>query len=253
MISSIYTITFTGIITPVCITTKKKKIYSGSQSSADDGITLSNKHFTKSFMLCGHLNGYLLPNLVKLSKFLAIFNCQYLSRVFPAPTHPPSHLQVEAPDSRHIRVSWAQPPQSTWQCSDIQVELQATEPPDVSPVVLDGRQTTHIFDTEANQQWNIRIRSKNSAGDSPWSQLVSARSPPIGELIVGPTITYRHGVPVITWSSKERVEDLIRAYYIEYRTFSDPQWQRHRIQVMNVLFFYEVLFLFSDLRQFNTV
>lgn len=150
---------------------------------------------------------------------------------FSAPTHPPSHLQAQAADPRHIRVNWAQPPQGTWQCSDIQVELEVTEPRGIAPVLLSGRQTTHVFDSEANQQWSIRVRTKNSAGVSPWSQLASTRTPPIGELIIGPTVTYRHGVPVLAWTSKERVDDLIQGYRIEYRTSADAAWQKHRIQV----------------------
>uniref|UniRef100_A0A915Q6K3 Fibronectin type-III domain-containing protein n=1 Tax=Setaria digitata TaxID=48799 RepID=A0A915Q6K3_9BILA len=148
-----------------------------------------------------------------------------------APTHPPSHLQVQAADSRHIRVSWAQPPQNTWQCSDIQVELGIKEPPGIAPILLNGYQTSHVLDSEANQQWSIRIRTKNSAGASPWSQIASVRTPPVGELIIGPVVSYRHGIPVLTWSGKERVDDLIQNYQIEYRTSVDAAWQRLRAQV----------------------
>ncbi|EJD74869.1 hypothetical protein LOAG_17881 [Loa loa] len=151
--------------------------------------------------------------------------------VCSAPTHPPSHLQVQAADPRHIRVSWAQPPQSTWQCNDIQVELEVTEPQRIPPVLLSGYQTSHIFDSEANQQWSVRIRTKNSAGASAWSQIASVRTPPIGELIIGPSVSYRHGIPVLTWTSKERVDDLIQNYQIEYRSSADTAWQRLRMQV----------------------
>ncbi|CAG9530835.1 unnamed protein product [Cercopithifilaria johnstoni] len=148
-----------------------------------------------------------------------------------APTHPPSHLQVQAADPRHIRVSWAQPPQSTWQCSNIQVELEITEPQSIAPILLSGHQTSHVLDSEANQQWSVRIRTKNSAGASAWSQIASVRTPPIGELIIGPTVSYRHGIPVLTWTSKEHMDDLIQTYQIEYRTSIDTAWQKLREQV----------------------
>uniref|UniRef100_A0A915B8J5 Fibronectin type-III domain-containing protein n=1 Tax=Parascaris univalens TaxID=6257 RepID=A0A915B8J5_PARUN len=148
-----------------------------------------------------------------------------------APTHPPSHLQIEAPDSRHARVSWVQPPQSTWQCDNIQVELQATEPANQQPVIVDGRQTTHVFNSDANQPWTVRIRSKNTAGYSSWSASVSTRTPPVGELIVGPNVNYRQGIPIISWSSKERVDDLVVAYELEWRSHKEPQWQKYRSQI----------------------
>ncbi|MCP9258789.1 Receptor-type tyrosine-protein phosphatase F [Dirofilaria immitis] len=118
--------------------------------------------------------------------------------VCSAPTHPPSHLQVQAADPRHIRISWAQPPQSTWQCNSIQVELEITEP---------------------------------QAGVSAWSQISSVRTPPIGELIIGPSVSYRHGIPLLTWTSKERVDDLIQTYQIEYRSSADATWQKLHVQV----------------------
>uniref|UniRef100_A0A914RPS7 Fibronectin type-III domain-containing protein n=1 Tax=Parascaris equorum TaxID=6256 RepID=A0A914RPS7_PAREQ len=94
-------------------------------------------------------------------------------------------------------------------CDNIQVELQATEPANQQPVIVDGRQTTHVFNSDANQPWTVRIRSKNTAGYSSWSASVSTRTPPVGELIVGPNVNYRQGIPIISWSSKERVDDLI--------------------------------------------
>ncbi|VDN93409.1 unnamed protein product [Brugia pahangi] len=151
--------------------------------------------------------------------------------VCSAPTHPPSHLQLHAADPRHIRVNWAQPPQSTWQCNDIQVELEITEPQGIAPVLLNGYQTSHVFDSDANQQWSVRIRTKNSAGTSAWSQIASVRTPPTGELIIGPSVSYRHGIPVLTWTSKDRLDDLIQTYQIEYRTSVDSTWQRLPEQV----------------------
>ncbi|EJW71840.1 hypothetical protein WUBG_17251, partial [Wuchereria bancrofti] len=163
---------------------------------------------------------------VVLNKFFNFLSFEFNKFGNLAPTHPPSHLQLQAADPRHIRVSWAQPPQSTWQCNDIQVELEITEPQGIAPVFLNGYQTSHVLNSDANQQWSVRIRAKNSAGTSAWSQIASVRTPPTGELIIGPSVSYRHGIPVLTWTSKERLDDLIQTYQIEYRTSVDSTWQR---------------------------
>lgn len=148
-----------------------------------------------------------------------------------APTHPPSHLQIEAPDARHIRVTWMQVPQSTWMCNEIQIELEVTEPTRLPLVILDGRQTSHVLNTQPNQQWSVRVRTKNSAGHSPWSQTVSTRTAPAGELIIGPTVSFRQGIPVLTWNSLERVEDIVKSYQVEWRSSVSPSWQKYRESV----------------------
>lgn len=160
-------------------------------------------------------------------------------------------MQVQAVDPRHIRVSWTQPPQSTWQCSAIQVELEITEPQGITPILLNGHQTSYVLNSAANQQWSVRIRTTNSAGASAWSQIASVRTPLTGELIIGPIVSYRHGVPVLTWTSKERVDDLIRTYQIEYRTSADGNWQKLREEVRVYLHFLNFVFFSHALDYFQ--
>ncbi|ETN71312.1 fibronectin type III domain protein [Necator americanus] len=145
-----------------------------------------------------------------------------------APSHPPSHLQLQAPDASHVRVHWALPPQSTWGCADIQYEIQVVEPRGVASVTVAGGQTNHIFQSQPNQQWSVRIRAINSAGHSPWTPTAEARTPPGGELIVGPNVAYRQGNPIVTWQARENVEDLIESFSLEEYLLQIPfsGWQR---------------------------
>uniref|UniRef100_A0A7I5E8R5 Fibronectin type III domain protein n=2 Tax=Haemonchus contortus TaxID=6289 RepID=A0A7I5E8R5_HAECO len=145
-----------------------------------------------------------------------------------APSHPPSHLQVQAPDASHVRVQWALPPQSTWGCADIQYEIQVVEPQGIPPVSVPGGQTSHIFPSRPNQQWSVRIRAKNSAGHSAWTPAAEVRTPPGGELIVGPNIAYRQGNPIITWQSRENVDDQIESFILEWKTTTETEWRQHR-------------------------
>ncbi|VDO74656.1 unnamed protein product [Heligmosomoides polygyrus] len=145
-----------------------------------------------------------------------------------APSHAPSHLQVQAPDASHVRVHWALPPQSTWGCADIQYEIQVVEPKSIPPVTVAGGQTNHIFQSHPNQQWSVRIRAKNSAGQSAWTPTAEVRTPPGGELVVGPNIAYRQGNPIITWQSRENVDDLIDSFVLEWKTATEQDWRQHR-------------------------
>jgi hypothetical protein len=43
-----------------------------------------------------------------------------------APTQPPAQLAVDAPDPRHVRVTWVPLAPSAWKCAQAQVELQAS-------------------------------------------------------------------------------------------------------------------------------
>ncbi|CAJ0598951.1 unnamed protein product [Cylicocyclus nassatus] len=148
--------------------------------------------------------------------------------VCTAPSHPPSHLQVQAPDASHVRVHWAVPAQSTWGCADISYEIEAVEPRGVQPVTVAGSQTNHIFASQPNQQWSVRIRAVNSAGHSPWTPTAEVRTPPGGELIVGPNIAYRQGKPIITWQVRENVEDLIESFVLEWKAINERDWRQHR-------------------------
>lgn len=103
------------------------------------------------------------------------------------PNQPPAQLAIDAPDPRHIRLTWVPLPQSAWRCGEAQVELQVRfmafslirfldcfmgirgeialkmdktknqqvdEPRGMqSPVVLDARQSSHVFDASPAQRW----------------------------------------------------------------------------------------------------
>lgn len=149
-----------------------------------------------------------------------------------SPSHPPSHLSLDAPDSRHIRVTWNAPSQSSWRCSSIQYELQVDEPRGHQPIIIDGRQNSHVFDSQPDIPWTVRIRTVNSAGQSPWSTSLSTRSPPTSELIEGPFVTNIQGVSRLSWKSREGLDpDLIDHFVVEWKTRTEQRWNQHRNKV----------------------
>lgn len=151
-------------------------------------------------------------------------NCQ-------PPTQPPTHLTLDAPDPRHTRLTWVQPPQSTWQCAHIFYEIKVDEPSSFSsPIRVDGKLTSHVFDAQPNQQWTVRVRVANAAGSSPWSTSVSTRSSSVsGDLIEGPFVTHVQGVPRLTWRIQPNTSpDSIARFQIEWKSQTEPRWNTHR-------------------------
>ncbi|CAJ0941669.1 unnamed protein product, partial [Mesorhabditis belari] len=149
-----------------------------------------------------------------------------------APSHPPSHLAVSAPDVSHVRVAWAHPPQSTWGCADLQFEIQAEEPYGQAPVSVAGGQTTHIFQSRPNEKWAVKIRARNSAGHSAWTPISSVRTPAAGELVIGPNVQYRQGSPILSWQSKEGVDSsTVASYSVEWKNDKDENWRQHSNQI----------------------
>ena len=65
------------------------------------------------------------------------------------------------------------------------------EPRGEAPVKVSGGSTSHLFASTPNQQWTVRLRAVNSAGQSAWTPAATTRTPPAGELIVGPNVAYR--------------------------------------------------------------
>uniref|UniRef100_A0A914BWZ1 Fibronectin type-III domain-containing protein n=1 Tax=Acrobeloides nanus TaxID=290746 RepID=A0A914BWZ1_9BILA len=144
-----------------------------------------------------------------------------------APTSPPTHPTIDSPDARHVRIAWTPPPQSTWGCSSVEIELQVDEPRGRPAVRVDGRQTSHVLDSAPNEQWAVRIRTVNSAGQSPWTPAVSTRSATAGELLEGPFVTHVQGIPRLSWRTREG-SDLIATFQVEWRSQTEPRWNTHR-------------------------
>ncbi|KAI6201513.1 hypothetical protein M3Y96_00850200 [Aphelenchoides besseyi] len=147
------------------------------------------------------------------------------------PVQPPSHLTLDAPDARHVRLTWVQPPQSSWHCSNIFYEIQVDEPSSYPvPFRIDGKMTSHVFDSQPDQQWTARVRVANSAGSSPWSSSVSTRAPSAsGDLIEGPFVTNVQGVPRLSWRIRPNTSpDSIARFQVEWRSQTEPRWNTHR-------------------------
>lgn len=149
-----------------------------------------------------------------------------------SPTHPPSNVALSAPDARHVRLVWTAPPQNAWGCNVIQYEIHVDEPRGTRPVTIDGRHSSHVFDSQPDQQWAVRIRTVNAAGQSAWSPSVSTRAAPAGEVIEGPFVTQVQGSPRLSWRIREGADaDFVSYFQVEWRTPTDPRWNTHRNQV----------------------
>lgn len=151
------------------------------------------------------------------------------------PSHPPLHLSIDTPDSRHVRVTWNNPPPSTWNCDSLQIEIQVDEPKNINSVVIDAhRQTNYIFDAQPNSTWAVRARSINSAGSSSWSTSVTTLSATdISEsLIDGPFVTSIMGAPRLSWRSRLNTDSQRINYFVaEWKTSSSPTWNIHHNKV----------------------
>lgn len=151
----------------------------------------------------------------------------YILNSFLAPSHPPQNVQIEAPDARHVRVTWQPPPQETWGCDDIFYELEVIEPRGTPPARLNRGETVYVFDARPNERWAAQIRSVNSAGASQWARTSAVKTPPPGELITGLFVSYPGGVPTLQWMSIDGVGDLVSGYRLEIMKESDRTWGSH--------------------------
>ena len=78
------------------------------------------------------------------------------------PEIPPQALRVDAPTNNEVRVSWARPSKSTWNCDELNVDIGyriGDQPERILTVT--GDKTTHIFPSEPNTRWVVRVRSSN--------------------------------------------------------------------------------------------
>ncbi|CAD5222389.1 unnamed protein product [Bursaphelenchus xylophilus] len=149
------------------------------------------------------------------------------------PSRPPSHVTVDAPDARHVRLTWVQPPQNTWNCGEISYEIQVDEPRIYAePIKVEGRLLSHVFMSQPGQQWVVRVRTANSAGASPWSTSVStSASSSSADLIEGPFVSTTGGVPRITWKAVQNAPDTLANFRVEWKPQTQPTWNIHRQQI----------------------
>lgn len=165
------------------------------------------------------------------TKFSDEFLYEFLYK-FAAPKQPPINVQLIGPDPRHIRVTWESPPVESWECNEIWFEMELMDPKGPK-VRLDQKQTQHVLTAKPNELWQIRIRTANTAGFSPWSRAISTTTPPIGDLIEDLRVTYPREVPTLSWRSIKGVEDLVMGYKVEFQLPTDFTWKQHSSGLVN--------------------
>lgn len=113
--------------------------------------------------------------------------------------------------------------------------LQVSEPQNVQPVRFPGNQFVHVFNATPMQRWSVQVKAINSAGQGPWSKVATTMTSPPGELIIGPTVTYQQGIPILSWRSVEGVDELVASYRVEVQTDSDPTWKPHSSGIVRAM------------------
>ncbi|KAJ1363800.1 hypothetical protein KIN20_023743 [Parelaphostrongylus tenuis] len=135
------------------------------------------------------------------------------------PTAPPSNVNLASPSNVQVRVSWQAPVKSSWSCSNIRYKLEyinGTRPR--TQIDLPSSSIEHIFDSSSNTRWQVRMRTENDAGASPWSnelELTTAEGAP------GP-VTDLTGTPTgptsadLTWRPPSDPNGVITGYTLVY-------------------------------------
>lgn len=58
----------------------------------------------------------------------------------------------------------------TWRCNDVTFDLEILDPRGIGSRQFSQVQNQDVFDAKPNQRWRIHMRTRNSAGASPWSK-----------------------------------------------------------------------------------
>lgn len=97
-------------------------------------------------------------------------------------------------------------------------------------MLLEATRSSHVFRSGPDQRWTVRVRTRNSAGHSPWSTsvsaaTVSAASASMSEPIEGPFVTFVHGMPRLSWRGREGADaELVDHFTVEWRKRTEHQW-----------------------------
>lgn len=95
-----------------------------------------------------------------------------------APESSPQALRLDSPSTNEVRVSWARPAKSTWNCNQLSIDIGYRIGNNLEKIItVSGDKTDHLFLAEPNSRWTVHVRSNNQAGASLWSseQSISTR------------------------------------------------------------------------------
>jgi hypothetical protein len=97
--------------------------------------------------------------------------------------------------------------------------------------MVDARQSSHVFDSAPGQRWTLRARTRNEAGQSPWSASVSAATVSSAqsqaEPLDGPFVSFAQGIPRLSWRGREGADpELVDHFVVEWRSRTEPRWNQ---------------------------
>ncbi|KRX64845.1 Phosphatidylinositol phosphatase PTPRQ [Trichinella sp. T9] len=154
-----------------------------------------------------------------------IYSSPEVSAETHSPKEAPSEIVLTAPDPKHVRISWQAPNRETWQCGEVEYEIQVLEPAHIRPIRLNSRANTHVLDSEPNQRWVVQMRTVSRGGSSAWSSSSHVRTPAANELITTPIVFDQQNIPTLTWYSVDGVQELVAFYRVELQRDGDQRWR----------------------------
>lgn len=81
------------------------------------------------------------------------------------PESPPHGLRLDAPSRNEVRLSWARLAKSMWNCDELNIDIgyrMGDQPERV--MTVPGDKVEHIFASEPNTRWTVRLRATNQVG-----------------------------------------------------------------------------------------
>ncbi|TKR65207.1 hypothetical protein L596_025641 [Steinernema carpocapsae] len=172
--------------------------------------------------------GQLDPDTLYMVRIKVVDKKQRISQASPeaqgrtgcaAPLSPPSNVNVNAPNSKQVRLAWQPPFQGSWRCSKIWFKVEYDNGSGKQMVEVPSGTVEKIFDSGPNTNWKFRVRTENDAGASPWSNeltITSAEGAPgaVDDLDARGTGADKIDV---TWKPPKEPNGVITGYTVTYK------------------------------------
>lgn len=136
------------------------------------------------------------------------------------PKEPPKNIIFDATQSRVIVITWELPPQETWNCKDISVEIfYNTTTTERSFENI--KKNSFEIQTDPYTKWNVALRTVNENFSSKWSTLksvVSAQEAP--SKVTNLAVITNTSEIYVTWDKPEKENGILIKYVVKYQQTS---------------------------------
>ena len=136
------------------------------------------------------------------------------------PNSPPHGLRLDSPSQQEVRLSWARLAKSSWNCDELNIDIGyriGDQPERV--LTVPGDKVEHVFASEPNTRWTVRLRATNQAGSSPWGpeQTLTTRQGAPGHVLNLQLTPLSPNEIRVRWSPPAVQRGTIVGYDISYR------------------------------------